>query len=96
MLLESTGEYKQFVATSPMNGFKVDCIAPFQRGFVISGDNGKFIVYERTEDVMTPYRRSNMEVDLGNNQALSVGGSIVNSMAIASTEDMIIFVTETG
>jgi hypothetical protein len=45
---------------------------------------------------MTPYRRSNMEVDLGNNQALSVGGSIVNSMAIASTEDMIIFVTETG
>jgi hypothetical protein len=39
--------------------FKIECIVPFSRGFLIAGDNGVVYAYERTEDSKNPYRKIN-------------------------------------
>ena len=59
MLLDTTGEYMAFVNESPMDNFKIVCIVPFSRGFIIGGENGVVYAYERTEDARNPYRQIN-------------------------------------
>lgn len=59
MLLDTTGEYMAFVNESPMDNFKIACIVPFSRGFIIGGENGVVYAYERTEDARNPYRQIN-------------------------------------
>jgi hypothetical protein len=46
-----------FVQESPIGQFRIECIVPFSRGFLIAGDNGLVIPFERTEDPRNPYRR---------------------------------------
>lgn len=56
MLLETNGEYMSFIPESPMQGFKIQSIVPFSRGFIIGCANGMVLSYERTEDLNNPYR----------------------------------------
>ena len=68
MLLETSGEYMAFVQESPVGEFKIECIVPFSRGFLIAGDNGLVQAYERTEDTRNPYRKiSEMETRIDPN-----------------------------
>ena len=71
MLLETSGEYMSFVPESPMEGFKISCIVPFSRGFLVGGDNGIVFAYERTEDPRSPYRLINhLETKIDPNQTI--------------------------
>jgi hypothetical protein len=50
MLLENSGEYLCFIHQSPMNGFKIQCIIPYNKGFIIGGESGEIIAYEKMDD----------------------------------------------
>jgi hypothetical protein len=57
MLLESNGDFKMLLTESPVDGFYIECIQTFQKGFIIAGDNGTIIIYEKAEEVKNPYNR---------------------------------------
>ena len=57
MVCETSGEYMSFVQDSPKDNFKIECIVPYSRGFLIGGENGSIFAYERVEDSKNPYRR---------------------------------------
>lgn len=57
MLCETSGEFMSFVQESPLEGFKIQAIVPFSRGFFIAGENGVIYAYERVEVGASPYRR---------------------------------------
>jgi hypothetical protein len=40
MLLESTGDYKMLLPESPGEGFYIECVITYSKGFIIGGDNG--------------------------------------------------------
>lgn len=57
ILLENSGEFFNFVSTSPMNGMKITCVVPYSKGFLIGSETGEVILYERTEDSRHPYTK---------------------------------------
>jgi hypothetical protein len=50
MLLENSGEYLSFIQHSPLSNFKITCILPYGKGFIIGGETGEIIVYEKIDD----------------------------------------------
>jgi len=40
MLLEGSGDYKMLLAESPAEGFHIECIITYSKGFIIGGANG--------------------------------------------------------
>lgn len=57
MLLESQGEYKMLLTESPGDGFHIECIITYSKGFIIAGENGQIMIYERSEEPKNPYHR---------------------------------------
>jgi len=57
MLLETNGDYKMLLSESPGDGFHIESIQPYQKGFIIAGDNGQIMIYEKSEDPKNPYNR---------------------------------------
>ena len=57
MLLESSGDYKMLLAESPGEGFFIECIITYSKGFIIAGDNGQIMIYEKSEKPKNPYHR---------------------------------------
>jgi len=57
MLLESNGDFKMLLSESPSDGFYIECIQTFQKGFIIAGDCGTIMIYEKSEDPKNPYNR---------------------------------------
>jgi WD40 repeat protein len=100
MLLETSGEYMAFVGESPslINSgldFKIECIVPFSRGFLIALDNGLVYAYERTEDPRNPYRKINqIETKIDPNQTIQQQSFGIMSMTLTSSEDNLFFITE--
>lgn len=41
MVCETSGEFMNFVEESPVDEFKIQCIVPYSRGFLIGGDGGE-------------------------------------------------------
>jgi hypothetical protein len=65
MLLENSGEYLSFIPTSPMGGVRIQCVVPYSKGFLIGGDSGEIIIYERSEDPKHPYiKRKSFNIEL--------------------------------
>jgi hypothetical protein len=58
MLLEMNGDYKMTIADSPGDGFYIECISTYSKGFIIAGDNGRIIIFEKAEDPKIQYTRS--------------------------------------
>ena len=58
MLLEMNGDYKMTIADSPGDGFYIECISTYSKGFIVGGDNGKIIIFEKAEDPKIQYTRS--------------------------------------
>ena len=40
MVLEGQGDYKTLLAESPGEGFYIECIITYTKGFIIAGENG--------------------------------------------------------
>lgn len=57
MLLEGNGEYKMLLAESPGEGFYIESIVPYNKGFIIAGENGQVMIYEKSEEPKNPYHR---------------------------------------
>ena len=57
MLLETTGDYKMLLPESPGEGFYIECIVPYDKGFIIAGENGQIFIYEKSEEAKNPYHR---------------------------------------
>ena len=55
VLLENSGEFKLVLSESPGQSFKILNILAFSRGFLLSGENGKMLVFEKSEDAKNPY-----------------------------------------
>ena len=55
VLLENSGEFKMVLAESPGQNFKIVNILAFSRGFVLAGENGRMLIFEKSEDVKNPY-----------------------------------------
>jgi hypothetical protein len=101
MLLENNGDYKMVLSDSPFDGFYIETILAFQKGFMIGGDNGAIYIYEKGEDPKNPYTKSpklphsekpekKEYPELYN----SVMTSRIKSMSLNSTDDCIVFTTE--
>ena len=96
MVLESNGEFKYFIEGSPLNNFKIECIAPYSRGFVCCGENGTFYTFEKDpDDLDRPYKLGNKieSKEPGASAALPLTQRIMSSV-ITSTEDSIMFITD--
>ena len=57
MLLESSGDYKMLLAESPGEGFFIECIITYSKGFIIGGENGQIMIYEKSEEPKNPYHK---------------------------------------
>jgi WD40 repeat protein len=72
MLLENSGEYLGFIQSSPMNGFRIQCIIPYNKGFIIGGESGEIIAYEKIDDLRHPYvKRKVIQIKLDPNQTIT-------------------------
>lgn len=88
MLCETSGEFMSFIHESPGEGFKIQAIVSFSRGFIIAGENGTILPYERVEDPRYPYRRLKpIDVKLDQAQQFQLTSFPITSMCLTSTED---------
>ena len=99
ILLLENGDYKFCLPESPGNGFYIECIQAYAKGFVIGGDNGTILVYDKSEEVKNPYSCfhtfSSAKVTTDRYPKLQAGimASRVMCMALTSTDDTIVFTT---
>ena len=56
LLIESSGDFKMALSCSPGHTFRVQGIMTYSKGFILSGDHARFLVYERTEEVKNPFK----------------------------------------
>jgi hypothetical protein len=54
-LLESTGEFKMILNESPGSSFNICNILSFSLGFLLAGENGRILVYQKSEEVKNPF-----------------------------------------
>ena len=101
MLLEANGDYKMMLQESPCDGFYIECIQTYSKGFIIAGDNGTIMIYDKNEDAKNPYIRNaklpqNDKKDKGEYSQLLTGimQSRIRCMALSATDDCIIFTTD--
>ena len=102
MLLESDGSYKMLISDSPGDGFYIDCITTFSKGFIIGGDNGRIYIYEKSEDPKVPYTQfpplpspSQGNEKMEYHELLQgVMNCRVKCMTLSAADDMIVFTTE--
>jgi len=57
MLLEMNGDWKMSLNEAPGDDFYIECIQTYQKGFIIAGDNGQIMIYEKSEDPKNPYNK---------------------------------------
>ena len=57
MLLGSSGDYKMLLPESPGEGFYIECAIPYSKGFIIGGESGQIMIYEKSEEPKNPFHR---------------------------------------
>lgn len=89
--------------SSPQDGFYIEQIITCSKGFIVCGDNGQMMVYEKTED---PYSKlaqwpsnDGSKQEKGEDQSmaqlmLQIMGGRVKALTLNSSEDTVIFTTE--
>ncbi|MFO0116508.1 MAG: hypothetical protein ACK521_02445 [bacterium] len=53
MLCEPTGELKMDLKESPGEGFYIQSIRAYSKGFIIAGDKGQIMIYEKVDEPKT-------------------------------------------
>ena len=101
LLLESTGEYKMLLSCSPGDGFYIEAIANYSKGFMIAGDTGQIMVFEKTDEPKKPFAHvatwpnvDPKEEKKYANLFLSIMASRIKCIALSSNDDTLVFSTE--
>lgn len=94
MVCAMTGEFMIYIPSSP-RGFRIDCLVPYSRGFIATGQGGNIwpfeqsqmenIVYRPQQDPLNSRDRvqiSEMEIPVGD----------ISQAVLNSTEDVLYFV----
>ena len=85
MLLENTGEYMQFIASSPMGNTRITCVVPYSKGFLAGTENGEVIIYEQSSD--PPYvKRKTLIIELEQSTAMIQNTYPIRSMCLQAEE----------
>ena len=102
MLLEGSGDYKMLLAESPGEGFFIETIIVYSKGFIIGGENGQIMIYEKSEEPKNPYHRiatlpTTTDAKSDKDYPMLMAGvmsSKVRCMSLNATEDSLVFTTE--
>jgi cilia- and flagella-associated protein 57 len=102
LLLESTGEYKMCLDCSPKDGFYIEAIAIYSKGFMIAGDTGQIKIYEKTDEPKKPFQEVATWPNVNDpkeekkypNLLLSIMASRIKCLALSSNDDTLVFSTE--
>lgn len=101
LLLESTGEYKMLLSCSPGDGFYIESITTYSKGFMIAGDTGQIMVFEKTDEPKKPFAHvatwpnvDPKEEKKYPNLFLSIMASRIKCIALSSNDDTLVFSTE--
>jgi hypothetical protein len=65
MLCEQTGEYKMLLPEGPGEGFTIQCMKTFSKGFIIGGDQGQLMVFEKYNEPKVLYTGTKLELKSG-------------------------------
>ena len=58
LICENDGSFKLVLhQENPVEGFYISCIRTYMRGFIVGGNNGQVLVYEKSDDPKNPYVR---------------------------------------
>jgi hypothetical protein len=99
ILIETDGSYLGAIMDDSIEpGFKIECVIPFGRGFIIAG-NGLIYAFEKTEDSSQPYRLivGPVEVKLETRDTLSTNTQYqITSMTLSHDENTLYFTTKTN
>ena len=89
------------ISESPGEGFYIESIQTYSKGFIIAGDNGQIMIYEKAEDPKHPYSRltklpNSNSNEKGEYHELQAGimSAKIRCMSLSSTDDCIVFTTE--
>ena len=90
----------------PLDGFYIETIKTYMKGFIVGGNKGQILIYEKTDDPKNPYTRvatlpqapgeGSKALD-GKNKAhvmRAVRESRIKYMDLSKLEDVLIFSTE--
>lgn len=101
LLLESTGELKMFLSCSPGDGFYIESITTYSKGFMIAGDTGQIMVYEKTDEPKRPFayvatwpNEDPKKEKKYSELLLSIMASRIKCIALSSNDDTLVFSTE--
>ena len=101
LLLESSGEYKMLLSCSPGDGFYIEAITNYSKGFMIAGDTGQIMVFEKTDEPKKPFVHvatwpnvDPKEEKKYPNLFLSIMASRIKCIALSSNDDTLVFSTE--
>ncbi len=102
MLLEGSGDYKMLLAESPGEGFFIETIIIYSKGFIIGGENGQIMIYEKSEEPKNPYHRiatlpTTTDAKSDKDYPMLMAGvmsSKVRCMSLNVAEDSLAFTTE--
>lgn len=101
MLLDSEGLYRMQLE-SPGDGFHIECVQTFSKGFIIGGDSGQIYIYEKSEEPKNPYNSSPLLAQQSDKNdkteyhelIAGVMSSRIKCMTLSASDDLIAFTTE--
>lgn len=102
-MCEATGEFKKVLADSPGDGFYIEKIITYTKGFIIAGDKGQMMVFVTTGEPNNPYTRiaslpspqdTGKFGDEQHRTIEAVSMSRIKSMDLSAAEDTLIFATD--
>ena len=102
ILCTSNGELKRPLNDYPGDGFYIEKIITYSKGFIIVGDKGQMMVYSITTEANNPYQMMaalpNPFDDKMNDEQKAIVAAIVSttikSVDLSAGEDQIIFTTD--
>ena len=84
-----------------MNGFHITTIKTYSKGFIVGGERGSLMIYERTDEPKTPFTRSAClpTITSMQNKAIKVlmdklVATQIGTIDLSSAEDCMIFSTQ--
>ena len=100
LLLESTGEYKMLLSCSPGDGFYIESITNYSKGFMIAGDTGQIMVFEKSDEPKKPFTHVATWPNVDPKEEkkypelfLSIMASRIKCIALSSNDDTLVFST---
>lgn len=102
MLCEPNGDYKLLLLDSPGEGFHIETIRTYTKGFIIAGDKGQIKIFDKTaEDPKNPYQcvctlpgTGGDKKDEHMKMLQLVMQSRIKSIDLNGSEDKLLFTTE--